>query len=176
MRLLLDTHAFLWFLGDAPELSTQARGLIEDDTNEVLLSVASLWEMAIKISLQKLTLSGPLGQFIPEQLALNSIGLLPITLAHTVAVATLPFHHRDPFDRLLIRKRSSRPFLSSVVITAGMLTESNVSGNATVWNDLASAPQTLVATPNRRERSAFFRQRCRIRVPACRPQPRAHSG
>jgi PIN domain nuclease of toxin-antitoxin system len=102
MRLLLDTHAFLWFLGDAPELSTQARGLIEDDTNEVLLSVASLWEMAIKISLQKLTLSGPLGQFIPEQLALNSIGLLPITLAHTVAVATLPFHHRDPFDRLLI--------------------------------------------------------------------------
>ena len=64
--------------------------------------MASLWEMAIKISLGKLTIGGPFDTFIPEQLALNAIGLLSITLAHTAAVSTLPFRHRDPFDRLLV--------------------------------------------------------------------------
>jgi PIN domain nuclease of toxin-antitoxin system len=64
--------------------------------------VASLWEIAIKVSLGKLMISGSLDTFIPEQLALNSIGILNITLAHTAAVSTLPFHHRDPFDRLLV--------------------------------------------------------------------------
>ncbi|HEX5439822.1 MAG TPA: type II toxin-antitoxin system VapC family toxin [Ktedonobacterales bacterium] len=102
MKLLLDTHTFLWFLSDDAQLSTPARKLIEDGTNEIILSVASLWEMAIKISLGKLTIGGPFDTFITEQLALNSIGLLSITLAHTAAVAMLPFHHRDPFDRLLI--------------------------------------------------------------------------
>src|SRR5262249_40034133 len=99
---LLDTHAFLWFLADAPELRAQARSHIEDDANEIVLSVASLWEMAIKISVERLSISGPFDQFITEQLANNSIGLLQIILAHTAAVATLPFHHRDPSDRLLI--------------------------------------------------------------------------
>lgn len=102
MRLLLDTHTFLWFLSDDAQLSDPARKLIEDSANEILLSMASLWEMAIKISLGKLTIGGPFDTFIPEQIALNSIGLLSITLAHTAAVSTLPFHHRDPFDRLLI--------------------------------------------------------------------------
>jgi PIN domain nuclease of toxin-antitoxin system len=102
MRLLLDTHTLLWFLSDDAQLSDPARKLIEDGANEILLSIASLWEMAIKISLGKLTIGGPFDIFIPEQLALNSIGLLGITLAHTAAVSTLPFHHRDPFDRLLI--------------------------------------------------------------------------
>jgi PIN domain nuclease of toxin-antitoxin system len=101
MRLLLDTHTFLWFLSDDAQLSDPARKLIEDGANEILLSMASLWEMAIKISLGKLTIDGPFDTFIPEQLAINSIGLLGITLAHTVAITTLPFHHRDPFDRLL---------------------------------------------------------------------------
>lgn len=102
MRLLLDTHTLLWFLSDDAQLSTPARDLIEDGANEILLSVASAWEMAIKISLGKLTVGGSFDIFIPEQLALNSIELLSITLAHTAAVSTLPFHHRDPFDRLLI--------------------------------------------------------------------------
>jgi PIN domain nuclease of toxin-antitoxin system len=102
MRLLLDTHAFLWFIGGDEHLSPVARGLIADETNDVLLSVASLWEMAIKVSLGKLHLSAPFESLIPEQLALNAIDLLPITFAHTARVAMMPFHHRDPFDRLLV--------------------------------------------------------------------------
>jgi PIN domain nuclease of toxin-antitoxin system len=102
MKLLLDTHTFLWFLSDDAQLSAQARALIEDGSNEVLLSVASLWEMAIKISPGKLRLSQRFDPFISEQLALNAINLLDITVAHTAALIPLPFHHRDPFHRLLI--------------------------------------------------------------------------
>ncbi len=102
MKLLLDTHTFLWFIGGSAELSYGAKALTEDSENEVFLSIASLWEMAIKISLKKLILAKPFDTFIPEQLALNQIALLNISVAHTADVATLPFHHRDPFDRLLI--------------------------------------------------------------------------
>lgn len=102
MRLLLDTHAFLWFIMGSANLSANARALIEDQVNESFLSVASLWEMAIKMSLGKLTLSAPLDTLIPQQLSLNGIELLGIQVAHAAAVSTLPFHHRDPFDRLLI--------------------------------------------------------------------------
>jgi PIN domain nuclease of toxin-antitoxin system len=102
MRLLLDTHAFLWFIMGSPNLSARARALIEDTANESFLSVAGLWEMAIKVSLGKLTLSDPLDVLVPQQLGLNGIELLGIQVAHAAAVSTLPFHHRDPFDRLLI--------------------------------------------------------------------------
>ena len=102
MRLLLDTHACLWFVGGDERLSTRARQLIEDTGNQPLLSVASLWEMAIKISLGKLTLDPPFATFIPQHLRLNGIQLLNIEFRHTVRVAELPFHHRDPFDRLLV--------------------------------------------------------------------------
>jgi PIN domain nuclease of toxin-antitoxin system len=102
VKLLLDTHTFLWFIAADPHLSAPARTVIEDGGNEVYLSVASLWEMAIKVSLGKLTLGQPFDVLIPDQLARNSIELLGITVAHTAQVVTLPFHHRDPFDRLLI--------------------------------------------------------------------------
>jgi PIN domain nuclease of toxin-antitoxin system len=102
MRLLLDTHAFLWFIMGSPNLSAEARALIEDETNERFLSAASLWEMAIKSSTGKLTLSAPFDVLIPRQLSLNGIGLLGIEVAHAAVVSTLPFHHRDPFDRLLV--------------------------------------------------------------------------
>jgi PIN domain nuclease of toxin-antitoxin system len=102
VNLLLDTHSFIWFVEDNPSLSSHARILIEEPTNDVFLSIASLWEMAIKISLSKLDLSQPFDLFIPNQLLLNDITLLDITVSHTVRVATLPFHHRDPFDRLLV--------------------------------------------------------------------------
>lgn len=102
MKLLLDTHSFIWFIEDNPFLSLRARTLIEEPTSEVLLSVASVWEMAIKVSLGRLQLSQPFELFIPHQLLLNDITLLDITLNHTLKIATLPFHHRDPFDRLLI--------------------------------------------------------------------------
>jgi PIN domain nuclease of toxin-antitoxin system len=102
MRILIDTHTFLWFIDDHPALSTTARSSIEDENNDVLLSIASIWEMAIKISLGRLKLNGSFEPYIAEQLRLNHITLLPITLQHIAAIATLPFHHKDPFDRLII--------------------------------------------------------------------------
>jgi PIN domain nuclease of toxin-antitoxin system len=102
MKLLLDTHAFLWFVMGSPNLSPSARALIEDGANVRLLSVASLWEMAIKLSIGKLTLSAPFDLLIPQQLGINGIALLGIEVGHAAAVSTLSFHHRDPFDRLLI--------------------------------------------------------------------------
>jgi len=102
VKLLLDTHTFLWFIDGSPQPSTAARTLIEEADNEVFLSVGSLWEMAIKVSLGKLSLGQPFERLMPAQLSLNSIELLNITISHTAKVITLPFHHRDPFDRLLI--------------------------------------------------------------------------
>ena len=100
MRVLLDTHAFLWFIADDERLSAKARRAI-GDAEEAYLSVASCWEIAIKTSLGKLTLPGPVDRFLPEQLALNQFELLHIHLDHAARVASLPWHHRDPFDRLL---------------------------------------------------------------------------
>lgn len=102
MRIILDTHTFLWFVEGSPELSTTARDLIEDPTTTSFVSIASVWEMAIKLSLGKLMLGLPLEDFIPRYLALNGFGLLNITFDHVVKVSTLPFHHRDPFDRMLV--------------------------------------------------------------------------
>ncbi|HEV7373805.1 MAG TPA: type II toxin-antitoxin system VapC family toxin [Pyrinomonadaceae bacterium] len=101
MKLLLDTHTFLWFIDDSPRLSARAKSLLESDA-DLLLSVASLWEISIKISIGKLTLAQPFDVFLRQQLTNNDIEILPISLAHLGVVSTLPFHHRDPFDRLLI--------------------------------------------------------------------------
>lgn len=102
MKLLLDTHSFLWFIGGDSKLSVHARMLIENTSNQSVLSVASLWEMAIKVSIGKLSLGQPFETIIPHQISVNGIELLKISFPHTAVVATLPFHHRDPFDRLLI--------------------------------------------------------------------------
>jgi PIN domain nuclease of toxin-antitoxin system len=102
MRLLLDTHAFLWFVSGSAKLSGEARKLIDNPINQPYLSVASLWEMAIKVSIGKLSLDIPLETLIPQHMELSSINLLPIDLPHVAMVSTLPFHHRDPFDRLII--------------------------------------------------------------------------
>ena len=101
-RLLLDTHAFLWWVDDAPQLTDAARRAIGDANNECYLSLASCWEMAIKSSLGKLRLAKPVERFISEQLAANGFSLLNIELRHTAKIEKLLFHHRDPFDRLLI--------------------------------------------------------------------------
>jgi PIN domain nuclease of toxin-antitoxin system len=100
MRVLLDTHAFLWWVTDDDRLTARARRAIAD-ASEAYLSLASCWEMAIKIGLGRLALSKPLERFVPEQLGLNNLQLLAIDLDDVARVATLPFHHRDPFDRLL---------------------------------------------------------------------------
>jgi PIN domain nuclease of toxin-antitoxin system len=102
MRLLLDTHSFLWFIDGSENLSTTGRTLIEDASNQPFLSVAGLWEMAIKLSLGKLRLAQPFDLLIPQQMQLNGIEPLGIEMDHVATVAKLPFHHRDPFDRLLI--------------------------------------------------------------------------
>lgn len=102
MKLLLDTHTFLWFIMGNLNLSVNARALIENQTNEKYLSVASLWEIAIKVSIGKLNLSAPFETLIPQQLSVNGLELLNLEVAHAAALINLPLHHRDPFDRLLI--------------------------------------------------------------------------
>ncbi|GET37854.1 type II toxin-antitoxin system VapC family toxin [Microseira wollei] len=102
MRLLLDTHTFIWFVTDNPKLSETARGLINDGNNEIWLSTASIWEMAIKQSTGKLSFGLPFRVFIEQQVSLNRSDILNINLDHIEVIVTLPFHHRDPFDRLII--------------------------------------------------------------------------
>jgi PIN domain nuclease of toxin-antitoxin system len=102
MRLLLDTHTFLWYASDDPSLSRGAKAFIEDVGNERLLSVASPWEVAVKVGTGKMKLVKPVRQFFTEQLSRTRTQLLPITLDHVDVVATLPRHHGDPFDRLII--------------------------------------------------------------------------
>src|SRR4051812_32699653 len=99
MAVLLDTHAFLWWVTDDPRLTARAKRTIAGTA--CLLSVATCWEMAIKASLGKLTIPGAVDRFVQEQLEVIGFTLLPIALEHTGRVAALPFHHRDPFDRLL---------------------------------------------------------------------------
>lgn len=101
MRLLLDTHAFLWFVEGSARLSKTAKDRIEDDAYDLFLSIASVWEMAVKISLGKLDVPRPFAEFMRSHLAISSIGLFDISPRHVYVVADLPFHHRDPFDRLL---------------------------------------------------------------------------
>ena len=108
MNLLLDTHAFLWFMEGSERISKRAREAIEGASGVRVLSVASAWEMAIKASLGKLALAKPLGELLPPLLADAGIELLPIEMADIARVATLPFHHRDPFDRMLAAQALER--------------------------------------------------------------------
>jgi PIN domain nuclease of toxin-antitoxin system len=102
VRLLLDTHTFLWFLLDDPQLSATAKDFIIDPDNDVEVSPATYWEIAIKISLGKYELPEPYDVFIEREITTNDFRILPIEPKHTAVLTTLPFHHRDPFDRLLI--------------------------------------------------------------------------
>ena len=102
MRLLLDTHAFLWWAMDHPNLSVAARSAISQPDNDCFVSTASTWEMAIKASLGKLEVAGDLQRFVRQQISANRFRLLTVELPHSLRVAELPWHHRDPFDRLLV--------------------------------------------------------------------------
>ena len=97
MNLLLDTHILLWHLGDNPRLKTEHSRLIEDPANNIYFSIVGLWEIAIKTSLGKLTVTQPLNRIIPRE-----VHVLDITISHLMQLQTLPFHHRDPFDRLIL--------------------------------------------------------------------------
>ena len=105
MRLLLDTHTLIWFFAGNSQLSATARILIEHEDNNKLVSIASIWEMAIKESKGHLNLSLPLHEYIAQKLSLEDFNLLNINLDHLSQIVTLPFYHKDhkdPFDRLLI--------------------------------------------------------------------------
>jgi PIN domain nuclease of toxin-antitoxin system len=104
--LLLDTQAMLWFVWDDPHLSIAARQQIENRENRKLVSVASCWEIAVKVGIRKLDLGESSRTFLPREIARNNFELLPIRLDHATTVETMPSHHRDPFDRLLIAQAS----------------------------------------------------------------------
>jgi PIN domain nuclease of toxin-antitoxin system len=107
MKLLLDTHILIWLINGNQKFSQTARQAIEDESNNLYLSIASLWEIAIKISIGKLELGIPLEQIIASFILPGGIEILPIQLPHLLVLQTLPFHHRDPFDRLLISQTKS---------------------------------------------------------------------
>lgn len=96
MKILLDTHTFIWYITDSPQLSQNAKKLIENENTEKLLSLASVWEMGIKHSIGKLNFARPFMEFIKEQLIITNIGLLGIDFEHIEVITTLPLHHRDP--------------------------------------------------------------------------------
>lgn len=102
MRLLLDTHAFLWWVDGERPLPARARAAIADASNECFVSTASVWEMAIKSGLGMLKLAAPVGRFVAEHVAANRFRMLEIGLAHAARVEAMPAHHGDPFDRLLV--------------------------------------------------------------------------
>jgi len=102
MKYLLDTHAFLWFVTDDNRLSSKAKSIIQDSSNEIYFSAASAWEISIKTKLGRLKLGRNLESFIIEQLTENSFGPLAITVSHSLYTEKLPQIHKDPFDRIMI--------------------------------------------------------------------------
>ncbi len=101
MRMLVDTHALIWHFEDSPSLSPSARRSLNDPQNRLFISVVSSWELAVKASLGKLTLGSPVHEMIDVYVKRGAT-LLPMTPEHAMGVQTLPWHHRDPFDRMLI--------------------------------------------------------------------------
>jgi PIN domain nuclease of toxin-antitoxin system len=102
MDFLLDSHTIIWFFQDDPLLSGRARSLIEDPVNRKWVSIASCWEIAIKVGLGKLKLGEPTRPYLERAIVRSNFDWLPITLEHATEVESLPPHHKDPFDRLLI--------------------------------------------------------------------------
>ena len=102
MRLLLDTHALLWFAEDSPQMPESAKSILEDTNNEKWVSVASVWEIAIKYRIGKLNLTDPPEMYLPLIIAQGGISLLPVLFDHALYVGKLAMHHKDPFDRLLV--------------------------------------------------------------------------
>lgn len=102
MRVLLDTHALLFWIYEPTRLGRHAHRLLTDRDNQIYWSVASTWEIAIKVGIGKLKLDGPVAEVLPAELLRNGFELLPIDHTHALSVATLPRLHGDPFDRMLV--------------------------------------------------------------------------
>ena len=118
MKILVDTHIFIWFSQDLNQLSRSASALLRNPDNEIFLSMASVWEIQIKVDIQKLALPIPLLDLIALQRQTNDLQILPIELRRIYALSALPMHHRDPFDRLLIAQSNAEkmPLLSADAI------------------------------------------------------------
>jgi PIN domain nuclease of toxin-antitoxin system len=112
MRVLIDTHVFIWWTSEPTKLSSLAYNFLTEPKTEPILSIVSIWEMQIKVSLGKLSFKTPLSDLVDDEISRNRISLLPIKLPHIYALNKLPLHHRDPFDRLLI----AQSMLEAVVI------------------------------------------------------------
>jgi PIN domain nuclease of toxin-antitoxin system len=102
MRLLIDTHTFLWFVTNDPLLSAAALALLVDPGNEILLSPASFWEVAIKVSIGKYPMTVPFDRFFTEGIEGNDMVILPLEIRHASVLSSLPMHHKDPFDRMIV--------------------------------------------------------------------------
>ena len=102
MRVLLDTHTFLWWAEDSPKLSDKARDVIQAPEHRCVVSLVCAWEIAVKVSIGKLKIPGPVSRFFPRELHTHDFEQLDIGLRAICRVESLPLHHRDPFDRLLI--------------------------------------------------------------------------
>lgn len=102
MRLLVDTHVMLWWLGDDPRLSPSARRIVGDGRNDLLWSIASSWEIAVKLGIGKLEIDRPLPRLFADLVTDQGVIVLPIGPDHCARLVDLPPHHRDPFDRMLV--------------------------------------------------------------------------
>jgi PIN domain nuclease of toxin-antitoxin system len=102
LKVVLDTHIFLWSISEAHRLSSRVAEVIEDPANELLVSIASMWEIAIKVGIGKFVMPVPLAPYLQRQLVRHGLGVLPIQFSHLARLEQLPHHHRDPFDRLLV--------------------------------------------------------------------------
>jgi len=109
MKYILDTHTLIWFLQGNEALSKKAKRIIEETDSEKYISIASIWEIAIKVSLEKLQLAKPLDSFLFD-LSQANITILPIKLSHTLRLSRLEFFHKDPFDRLIIAQSIEENF------------------------------------------------------------------
>jgi PIN domain nuclease of toxin-antitoxin system len=115
MALLIDTHVLLWYYWDSNQLSTKSREDINNLNNEIYISIASLWEISIKVNQGKLTIKDSLSLFFIDAIEEYGFKILPIELPHLLTQSTLPLHHRDPFDQLLIAQSFSEtmPIISA---------------------------------------------------------------
>ncbi len=102
MKVLIDTHVFIWWTSEPTQLSSLVHNFLTNPETEPVLSIVNVWEMQIKVSLGKLSLKTALSELVNDEMSRNRINLLPIELSHIYALHDLPLHHRDPFDRLLI--------------------------------------------------------------------------
>ncbi len=111
MDLLFDMHSFIWWADEPDKLSQTALEALEDENNRLFLSDVSIWEMQIKIQIGKMKLKLPLRDLVDSQQQNNEIEILPIATAHILALDNLPFHHKDPFDRLLIAQATAEKMI-----------------------------------------------------------------